>query len=249
MISQVRAGWGTWEASFSFRRAASVAIASGGLVASCLPATEVKAPESREMTYFMPKLEPIQKGSETQQRGDVVIQLVPRPPEVERGAQQSCRLLGAGDVAYNLTHAGQEQAKYEVRKIPVYTVPPSVQFVVDVTNRSNQVLKLESAVLRLNINDAEVELRGGDMTKGILAPGEQKKYVLETPASDRFPQGATFHLGIYGVPTQVDPSGSVSKRENFEWSFAFHSERMTERAAVPVTIQYLTPSQASGCGQ
>jgi hypothetical protein len=72
-------------------------------------------------------------------------------------------------------------------------------------------------------------------------------YAIHTPPWDAFSQNATVHFGIYGVPTELDAAGTVTKRENFEWTFKFTSREKSEQAQIAVSQQHMTESEANAC--
>lgn len=226
----------------------------GGMCAAlttvaCGPPPAARGPEQQAVSYREFTLDPVTPGTETQDKVGVVVQAVPlRLAEVARDVRR-CRFAGGGSMLDNLTSksAHDRLEYYEVRTGRVYDAPERLIFSVKVTNRLTQVLKLDSAVVRLNAADKAVPVDTSGFSEGILVPGQQKEFQLSTDAWQAFPRDAIVHLGIYGVPTEADASGEVTKRDNFEWSFRFKVEEKTETISVPATIVQMTASQAEAC--
>jgi hypothetical protein len=223
-------------------------IALGAVVSACGPsAPQPKAPERITVKYVVPVLDPVQKDSETQEKGQMVIQTVPVPVMPQRTTVRSCRRIGSGNLLANVIDSKNEpRSEYEVRLTPAYEVPDALRFKILVTNRTSQVVKLESAVLRFKVDEQEYAHPEG-ISEAVLTPGEKKEFSAGTPSWRTFPSNATLLFGIYGVPTEFDAAGTVTKRENFEWAFKFNSQEKAEDAEVAVSSEQMTHGEANAC--
>lgn len=227
---------------YDVKSAIILLLAIGASPACQMQQAPPKAPETATVKYVLPSFMPVNAGTETQERGGVVVQMAPVPFVADRHLVKSCREQQALMITNN-------QYPYEVRENPAYDVAQKdVIFRVKVTNRTTQVLKLEGTVFKFIVNDQEVALDQAayaPVLSSVLTPSQEKQWEITGPEWRALPTEANAHFDMFGVPTETDEAGNVTKRENFTWTFVFKAEEKAEQAQVPVNVVYMTKEQAA----
>jgi hypothetical protein len=199
-----------------------------------------KAPEPTQLTVKVPKFAPIKEGSETQDRGGVVVQMEPPLFNIDRTTKTTCTQQQEMLVTNG-------QYLYEVRETPQYSVsPPNADFKIKVTNHSTQVLKLAGTIFKLVLDGKEVALDQAGyktFTDGILTPNEAKEFTVPGPRWDSLPESATVSFQIFSLPVAFDDAGNVTKRDNFDWTFAFKVEPTQKDDQIKIESVRMTNEQ------
>ena len=210
--------------------------------AACEPPPP-KAPESLALTVKVPKFSPVKEGTETQEREGVVVQMAPPLFSVERATALSC----TEQATFMVTN---DQYLFEIRETPSYAVTPeNIVFNVKVTNRTDQVLKLEGTVFKLIVDDKEITLDQEaykTFTSGILTPQQQKQFAITGPAWSSLADNATVSFSVFGMPIAIDEAGNVAKRGNFDWTFSYKPETQAKDEQVQIRQESMTRADAAG---
>lgn len=226
-------------------RVAILAALFATLLIGCEPPPPA-VPVQTTVSYTLPKFVPVKEGTETVEKGGVVLQLAPPDFTAKREVHTTCQKVATIFVVNG-------QGTYQVTETPRYAVTPTkIEFVLKVTNHTDQVLKLEGTIFKLNVGGNEIALDADaykSFTNGILTPGETKQFTIEGPDWTTLAANTTIDFAVFGMPLQLDKAGNVAERGNFDWTFTFSTEPKTQSEEVTTTEQSFTPTEAAQtCG-
>lgn len=227
----------------------SLMLVSGVLaLAGCEKPPPAHAPEQQASSYFEQVIEPTAAAEETQKKGFVALRATAVQPELSSHQVRTCRFAKSGDSFAEMANKSGTPHRdyYEVRTSTVYDPPKLVQFKLDVSNESPQVLKLDGSVMRVSVDGSDVESKT-DFSSGILAPGEKHAYGISMEAWAPSSETKTIRVGVYGVPTEIAADGNVAKRENFEWSFKYTTVEKSKQVTSEVPIVSMSLDEARAC--
>ena len=224
---------------------------SAFMAIGCIPA-KPKAPPKEEKAAIkikMPKFAPVKQGTETQEREGVVLQMAAPAFKPERSTKATCTLQPSAPFAGMLIiNNAEPKHTFEIREEPSLAVNPrETLFIVKVTNRTPQVLKLEGTVFKLNVNGKEIALNQEGykaFLTGILTPSEEKEFTVVGPEWASLPESATINFALFGMPVSIDQAGNVAKRGNFDWTFKYTVAEETHEDSVKVYSDDLTAGEA-----
>lgn len=232
----------------SIIRTASLVIALGcfnSLGCSLLVGPKAPPTTSSKVQVALPSFKSAVQGAETQDRGNVIVQLAPPLFELKPDTQTSCTQQIA-IIVHN------DQYPYDVNQVTGYVAQPkNIEFKLKIANRTSKVLKLAGTMFKFVVDDQEVPLvRAEDAVKdAILRPNDTKEFLIVGPEWQSLPKQATVGFSAFGVPTELDPAGNVKKTENFDWTFEYQVGSVEKDARVTHTTEYMTAFAATDrCG-
>jgi len=216
------------------------AIGSISAAFGCTPPA-ARAPESQQSTVSVPSLTAISQGTETQERGGLVLQLVSSSFEVKDSPKATCTKQEAFLVQNN-------QYPYEIKTEPQFTVFPAVvEFKLKVTNHTTQVLKLAGTAFKFVAGDKELHLDDSQLaafSDTILRPNDTKEFTLKGPSWAGLPKETPMGFSIFSIPTETDEAGNVKKKENFDWTFNYKLTDVQKNAAITYESVKMTSAEA-----
>jgi hypothetical protein len=244
-------------------------LTAAGCVMTADRQPETTPPEAttRSTSYPFPMIEPIEADTETQERSGVVVRALPTPFDVKPVPKVSCvakptdesqsAVFGKGNVplieiTVNPEQESAPRSPYVLTTDTVYSVTPAtLDFEIEVTNRTAQVLKLEGTILRLNIDSREVALSGEGtqpFLNAVLTPNEAMSFVVNGPEwsslENMVTDGSTIRFTLFGVPIDVDKAGNVTERGNFVWNYRAKIDTRTGEYTHSVEEVQLTDVEA-----
>jgi hypothetical protein len=216
------------------------------------PATAQSTEEA--VTYKVPKVV-IAPGSapETQSKKGVIVQVVPVPfvvadtptKDCVPGAQASDPLGGLIKVNEGSV---QKKAYVVTSRTGVDFQPKTLTFQVKITNNTDVVMKLDTAMFKLNIADREVMLSDAALTSiknTQLFPHSSKSFSIAGPDWGHNPDDALVTFYAYQVPCEINSLGASTDGANFTWTFAAQLESKETHTKKTVENLMLDPAEAS----
>jgi hypothetical protein len=207
------------------------------------------------VTYKVPKVVTAPGSApETQSQKGVIVQVVPMPFTVKDtptkdcvpGAEQSSDMFGS------LIKVGDGKAQKKPFIVTSRTgmdfQPKTLTFQVKITNNTDKVMKLNTAMFKLNIADHEVMLSDAALTNiknTQLFPNSSKSFEIAGPDWGQNPEEALVTFYAYQVPSEIDNLGAATDGANFTWTFAAKLESRETRTKKIVENLMLDPAEAT----
>lgn len=215
------------------------------ILPNCKPPV-AKEPEVAKASVSVPTFSPVTEGTETQDRGGMVVQLAPPAFEVVNDSKTTCAQQQALIVQNN-------QYPYEIKTEPSFAVSPqNIEFNLKFTNHTQKILKLGGTDFKFVVSDKEVALDGSQLksiTDATLRPNDTKEFRILGPAWSTVPKDATVGLSIFNVPTEADDAGNVKKTENFDWTFNYRLSEVQKEGKITYESVNMTADEARNrCG-
>jgi uncharacterized cupredoxin-like copper-binding protein len=231
-------------------------------VASCMP-QQAKGPtstdETQTLTYSVPLVTSVETGKETQDREGVTIGVVPVPFTISDKPSKTCAPIDTNSSTSMLggllnVGNGQQDAKKEYQittQSGTDFEPKTLTFKLHIVNKTGHVMHLGDTYLKLNVSNNEVELSDSDMDKfhrTVLLPGEEKNFTIGGPDWSHNTDQSTIDFIVADLPLVIDPSGAVSKRDTFNWTYQAKLVTNTTQSKKTVETVTLTPGEATSMG-
>jgi hypothetical protein len=226
----------------------------------CVPAQPAAAPASTStdeaVTYSIPNVKAVVTGTETQTKASLIVAVVPMPFAVTDTPTKACvatpgqsdtTMLG-GIIPVTVNKDANAKKPFTVTTTTgVDFAPKTLTFQIKVTNNTDQVMKLDGAYPKLNINSEDVVLSEFDTKKfhdAVLLPNESHSFQLAGPDWGHNPDEAIITFTLAGMPTEIDKAGNVAKKEIFSWTFKAALEKKSATTKKLVETQMLSPTEA-----
>ncbi len=218
------------------------------------PAQAPTASSTDELvTYSVPDVKAVTQGSEMQQKKDLIVSVVPMPFQLSDTPSKDC-VPGPDQSSGGLLGGLISVNKNETTKKPYVVTsttgvnfsPKTLTFQVKVTNHTDQVMRLDSVVPKMIINDSEVVVSDYDAKKlasGILVPNESHSFLIAGPDWGHNPDEAIINFSLYSMPIEIDKTGVASK-DNFTWTFSAKLDKKQTQAKKTVENLMLDPGEA-----
>ena len=231
-----------------------IALASGACAAGqSQPATAQSTDEA--VTYKVPKVVTAPGSApETHSKKGVIVQVVPMPFVVTDTPTKDC-VPGAEQAADPFAglikvNGGNVQKKPYVvtSRTGVDFQPKTLTFQVKITNNTDVVMKLDTAMFKLNIADQEVMLSDAALTSiknTQLFPHSSKSFPIAGPDWGHNPDDALVTFYAYQVPCEINSLGASTDGANFTWTFAAKLETREAHTKKTVENLMLDPAEAS----
>ena len=191
------------------------------------------------VTYSVPDVKAVTQGSEMQQKKNLIVSVVPMPFQLTDTPSKDCvpgpeQSSGGflGELVTMNKNAPTKKPYVVTSTTGVNFSPKTLTFQVKVTNHTDQVMRLDSAVPKMIINDNEVVVSDDDAKKlaaGVLVPNESHSFLIAGPDWAHNPDEAIINFSLYSMPVEIDKTGVASK-DNFTWTFAAKLEKKTTQA-------------------
>jgi len=198
------------------------------------------------VTFMVPSVRAVEKGSETQEKKQVIAALIPLTFTVSdkptkdcvKGPEESKGLLGG------LIKVDNGQTPKRAYVITTRTgmdyEPKTLAFRLRITNHSEKVMHLGDLYLKVNINSQEVEVSKLDLDNikaGVLLKGDSKDFTVSIPSWNKNSPEATVDFSLQNVPIELDAKGDAIDRGDFSWVFKAQNE--TKQASTKKTVENL----------
>ncbi|RYZ03799.1 MAG: hypothetical protein EOO73_26565 [Myxococcales bacterium] len=219
-----------------------IAACGGGQSQSQMPTAQTT---DEVVTFTVPSVRAVEAGSETQDKKQVIVALIPRPftvsdkplKECLKGVEESKGLMGL----VNISDGSTPKKPYVVTtRTGMDYEPKTLSFSLRITNRSEKIMRLGDLYLKVNINSQEVEVSKLDLDAikaGVLLKGEGKDFIVSVPSWNSKSAEATVDFSLQNVPIDVDPKGVVAETGDFSWTFKAQNE--TKQAKTTKTVENL----------
>jgi len=219
------------------------------LSTACMGQTPSQTPTAQTsdelVTFTVPSVKAVEAGSETQQKKQVIVSLVPTAfmisdqptKECVNGQEESKGLMSLVNV-----NNGQTPKKPYVitTRTGMDYFPKTLSFKLRITNHSEKVMRLGEIYLKVNINSQEVEVSTLDLDSvkhGVLLKGESKDFTISVPSWNKNSPEATVDFSLQNVPAELDQKGAVLDVGEFSWTFKAQNE--TKQANTKKTVENL----------
>ncbi len=121
--------------------------------------------------------------------------------------------------------------------IPTLKVMPDrIRFQVTVSNQMPRVFHGAGLVVQFNIAGKLVatdEKGYSELANSIIPPRSQQQFEIFGPDLNTLPEQGALSLFFYDVVTNVDNTGTVSEKQNFEWDFQFTGQIKEQEMEIP----------------
>jgi hypothetical protein len=221
--------------------------------------TQSQAPTAQAteetVTYKVPKVVTAPgSAAETQTQKGVIVQVVPLPFVVSDtptkdcvpGAQESSNPFGG---LLKINEGKVQKKPYVVTsRTGMDFQPKTLTFQVKITNNTDKVMKLDTAMFKLNIADHEVMLSDAALTRiknTQLFPNSSKSFEIPGPDWAQNPDEALVTFYAYQVPNEINNLGVATDGANFTWTFAAKLESRESKTKKIVENLMLDPAEAS----
>ncbi len=205
-------------------------------ITGCTPKTTTRPAEMQTISWKLPGMAPLAQTKPSQEKGGLMLTLAPPIYTVIRDSEVV--ETPADPPLFNLTN----NIYFYRTTIPIRKVEPArLQFTLTVNNKLDRVFRGAGAVVSMNINNKTIAFSQSGY-KGLLdlivIPRGESQVAIEGPPLEDLPDSCTFALFIYDVVTEVDPAGNPTKKENYEWYYAFNKK--AEAETLPINKKYMS---------
>jgi hypothetical protein len=99
---------------------------------------------------------------------------------------------------------------------------------------SGAIVQFQVAGKALHVNPSGY----GDFLNAIIPPRSSQDIDIVGPAIADLPQRATVGVYIYDVVTRLDEAGNIQEKQNFEWYYAWETQRHAAEVTLPAQQKF-----------
>lgn len=121
------------------------------------------------------------------------------------------------------------------------TKPDHLVVHLHITNSLPRVFRGSGAIVQFQVagKTLHVDPSGyGDFLNAIIPPRSSQDIDIVGPAIADLPERATIGVFIYDVVTKMDEAGNIQDKQNFEWYYAWETQRHTADVTLPAQQKF-----------
>ena len=192
--------------------------------------------EQTTLKWKMPYIEPLKETVIAQEKGEILISIVPQSYSRKRDIKTDETPYVATDPLSFLLTPTDGSKYYDQRIIPIPKLEPDrLQFILTIHNRLNRVFRGAGSVVSFNVDRKVIAVDQAGYTEllnVIIPPRGQAQAKITGPKLDSLPDKCIVGVFIYDVVTKVDNVGNPKEKANYEWYFDFSTNIVEEAAPV-----------------
>jgi hypothetical protein len=217
--------------------------ATAALFAGCATAPpQPSAPQTTQIRCLIPKIEALPETKESQDKGGLVIAVVPAIYKTSVALKTTVAQIPA-DLGVQISLIGQDvKNKVYVQEVSTPSLKPKparLEFTVRINNKLDRVFRGQGSVVQFNVGGKLIPFGSvdyKDFINGIVPPRNESEVKIYGPSLDSFgnglPEKGTIGIFLYDVVTATDVAGNTTAKQNYEWYFSYSMNEVQEAAEV-----------------
>lgn len=204
------------------------------------------------VTVDEPVVTPLRETLPTQTKGQIAITVTPVRYEFVEQRVESREAIGGPGITrtYSPNHPVTETPTQQVRIIEqsIFTPDPDhLAFVVTINNKLPRVFTGRGILVQFNLSGQQlaVDQSGYAKLQNLLIPPlSEQQVTIFGPPLESIPPGmagnpTTIGISLFDVITDMNDAGAITKKDNFDWYFAFGVTPVERSVEPPVerTVQ------------